>query len=66
MVEIRDLAQLTVKELWQAVKEEEGWWGDLKPETARLVKSPSPRWYTALMSSISICRMTVSGFLLGA
>jgi transposase-like protein len=38
MVQVRDLTELTVKDLWREVKEEEDWWGDLKVETAKLVK----------------------------
>ncbi len=39
MVQVRDLTELTVKDLWQEVKgEEEDWWGGLRAETARLVK----------------------------
>ncbi len=38
MVQIRDLTELTAKDLWQEVKgEEKDWWGELKEETARLV-----------------------------
>jgi putative transposase len=38
MVMVKDLTQLTVKDLWQEVKDEEDWWGELKDETLRLVK----------------------------
>jgi putative transposase len=38
MVMVKDLTQLTVKDLWQEVKDEEDWWGDLKADTLRLVK----------------------------
>jgi transposase-like protein len=38
MAQVKDLTKLTVKDLWREVKEEEGWWGDLKAETAELVK----------------------------
>jgi len=38
MVMVKDLTELTVKDLWKEVKEEEDWWGDLKEETQRLVK----------------------------
>jgi len=36
---VKDLTQLTVEDLWEEVKDEEDWWGDLKDETLRLVKS---------------------------
>lgn len=38
MVMVKDLTQLTVKDLWQEVKGEEDWWGDLKEDTMQLVK----------------------------
>ena len=38
MVTVKDLTQLTVKDLWKEVKEEEDWWGDLKEKTQRLIK----------------------------
>ena len=38
MVMVKDLTQLTVKDLWKEVKDEDDWWGDLKADTARLVK----------------------------
>ncbi len=38
MVMVKDLTELTVNDLWQEVKEEDGWWGDLKDNTLRLVK----------------------------
>lgn len=38
MVQVRDLTELSVRELWAEVKEEEDWWGDLKQETLRVVK----------------------------
>ena len=38
MVQVRDLTELTVNDLWREVKEENDWWGDLKGQTQRLVK----------------------------
>ena len=38
MVMVKDLTQLTVKDLCKEVKDEEDWWGDLKDATLRLVK----------------------------
>jgi putative transposase len=38
MVMVKDLTELTVKDLWKEVKDEDEWWGDLKTETAQLVK----------------------------
>jgi putative transposase len=38
MVQVKDLIELTVKDLWREVKDEEGWWGEVKPEVLRLVK----------------------------
>jgi putative transposase len=38
MVNIKDLTQLTVKDLWREVKGEEDWWGDVKEDTRRLIK----------------------------
>ncbi|MFQ5861481.1 MAG: IS256 family transposase [Dehalococcoidia bacterium] len=39
MVQVRDLTELTVRDLWAEVKEgDEAWWGDLKIETVRVVK----------------------------
>ena len=38
MVQVKDLTELTLGDLWQEVKEEEDWWGELKVETRNLVK----------------------------
>jgi len=39
MVQVRDLTELKVEDLWREVKgDEEDWWGDLKQETVRVVK----------------------------
>ncbi len=39
MVQVKDLTELTLRDLWREVKEdEEDWWGDLKEETLRVVK----------------------------
>jgi putative transposase len=38
MVQVRDLTELKVEDLWREVKGEEEWWGDLKQETIRVVK----------------------------
>lgn len=38
MVQVKDLTQLTLRDLWREVKEEDEWWGDLKAETLRVVK----------------------------
>ena len=33
MVQVKDLTELTLRERWREVKDEEEWWGDLKQET---------------------------------
>ncbi len=38
MLQVKDLTEFTVRDLWAEVKEEEEWWGDLKQETVRVVK----------------------------
>ena len=38
MVMVKDLTQLTVKDLWQEVKDEEDWWGDINEGTLNMVK----------------------------
>jgi putative transposase len=38
MVQVKDLTELTLRDLWQEVKGEDDWWGDLKGQTMRLVK----------------------------
>jgi putative transposase len=38
MVMVKDLTELTVKDLWKEVKGEEDWWDDIKAPTLRLVK----------------------------
>ncbi len=38
MVQVRDLTELTLRDLWKEVKDEDELWGDLKPPTLRLVK----------------------------
>jgi transposase-like protein len=38
MVMIKDMTQLTLKDLWQEVKGEDDWWGDVKEETKQLIK----------------------------
>lgn len=39
MVQVKDLTELTIKDLWKEVKgDEEEWWGDVKQESIRIVK----------------------------
>jgi len=38
MVMVKDLTQLTIKELWQDVKEDEDWWGDINERVLGMVK----------------------------
>jgi putative transposase len=38
MVQARGLTELRLEDLWQEVKDEEQWWGDLKQEVLRAVK----------------------------
>jgi transposase-like protein len=39
VVQVRDLTELKVEDLWREVKgDEEGWWGDIKQETVRAAK----------------------------
>lgn len=39
MVQVKDLTQLNLKDLWREVKwDDEDWWGDVKEETLRIVK----------------------------
>jgi putative transposase len=39
MVQVKDLTELKIEDLWREVKgDEEDWWGDLKQETIRVVK----------------------------
>jgi putative transposase len=38
MVEVKDLTEVTVSELWKEVKGEDDWWGDVKQETLRFVQ----------------------------
>ena len=38
MVQVRDLTQLNLKDLWREVKDEEEWWGEINGEVLSLVK----------------------------
>lgn len=38
MVQVKDLTELRLRDLWREVKEEDDWWGDFKGETLRVVK----------------------------
>ncbi len=38
MVQVRDLTEFSVRDLWREVKEQEDWWGDLKQETLQVVQ----------------------------
>jgi transposase-like protein len=38
MYQVKDLTQLTVKDLWQEVKSEEDWWGEIDQGVLRMVK----------------------------
>ena len=38
MVQVKDLTELKLDDLWREVNEEDKWWGDLKAETLRVVK----------------------------
>lgn len=38
MVMVKDLTQLTLKDLWREVKDEEDWWGEISERTLNMVK----------------------------
>ena len=38
MVKVKDLTELTLKDLWKEVKEEEDWWGDINERVLNMVK----------------------------
>ena len=38
MVTVKDLTQITVKDLWKEVKGEDDWWGEVKEDTQRFIK----------------------------
>jgi len=38
MVKVRDLTELTLKDLWKDVKDEEDWWRDINERTLNMVK----------------------------
>lgn len=38
MVQVKDLTELTLKDLWKEVKCEEEWWGDINERTLNMVK----------------------------
>jgi hypothetical protein len=38
MVQVKDLTEVRVRDLWREVKDEEDWWGDLKEESLRVVR----------------------------
>jgi len=38
MYQVKDLTQLTVKDLWREVKSEEGWWGEISERVLGMVK----------------------------
>ena len=38
MVQVRDLTELRLRDLWKEVKDEDDWWGDIKQQTLRGVK----------------------------
>jgi transposase-like protein len=38
MVQVKDLTEFKVSDLWREVKDEEDWWGDLKEESLRVVR----------------------------
>jgi len=39
MVMVKDLTELTLKDLWKEVKDEEEWWEDISEHTLRMVKA---------------------------
>lgn len=38
MVQLRDLTELRLRDLWQEVKTEDDWWGEIKVQTLMGVK----------------------------
>ena len=58
MVMVKDLTQITVKDLWKEVKDEDEWWGDLKETTLRLVK----RLLESTMDEEIIAQLQVARF----
>ena len=38
MVMVKDLTELTLRDLWREVKDEDGWWGEINERTLNMVK----------------------------
>ena len=38
MVQVKDLTELSLRDLWEELKDEDDWWGDMKQQTLRGVK----------------------------
>ena len=38
MVMVKDLTELTLRDLWREVKDEEDWWGEINERTLSMVK----------------------------
>ena len=38
MVQVKDLTELSLRDMWEEVKDEDDWWGDVKQQTLRAVK----------------------------
>ena len=38
MVQVKNLTELKLEDLWREVKDEESWWGDFERETLRVAK----------------------------
>ena len=61
MAQVKDLIELTLGDLWQEVKGEGDWWGDLRGQTVRLVDEAEEDEY--LISIIRLGYISVAGLL---
>ena len=62
MVLVKDLTELTVKDLWKEVKEEKDWWGGVKEEVLTVVK----RLFEATMEEEIIEQLRVTKYERGS
>ena len=51
MVMVKDLTELTLRDLWREVKEEEDWWEEISKRTLNMVKLKrnTGHWYRGVI-----------------
>lgn len=68
MVMVKDLTELTLRDLWREVKEEEDWWEEISKRTLNMVmyvvSKSETIWPCELLDTLEATALLPNGFII--